>query len=262
MSEIGKEVRLSRLFNKKSGNSVMVAMDHGAVIGPVKGIIDPAETVALLAKEKPETFFMPVGIIKKVYKSFIENDIPYIAAIDSCTFMGPEPDYFIVSDTVEHAMIYGATAVSAHIFVGPAKTSDMMKGLANIARECDKFGMPLLAIMYPSGFENNFDVKYVKWAARIAAELGADLVKTFYTGSKETYQEVIDASPLPVLLSGGDKTNNPLDFLGVLKTCIDCGAKGVAVGRNVWQADDPAKVLRAVEKVVHEGMSPEEALHS
>ena len=262
MSDIGKEVRLSRLFNQKSGHSVMVAMDHGAVIGPVKGIIDPAKTVSILAKEKPETFFMPLGIIKKVYKHFIENDIPFVAAIDSCTFMGPEPDYFIVSDTVEHALIYGATAVSAHIFVGPKKTSDMMKGLAKIARDCDKYGMPLLAIMYPEGFENNFDVKYVKWAARIAAELGADLVKTYYTGSKETYQEVIDSSPLPVLLSGGDKTNNPLDFLGVLKTCIDCGAKGVAVGRNVWQADNPAKILRAVENVVHEGMTPEEALQA
>ncbi len=260
MSEIGKEVRLSRLFNKKSGNSVMVAMDHGAVIGPVKGIIDPAKTVSLLAKEKPETFFMPVGIIKKVYKSYIENDIPFIAAIDSCTFMSPEPDYFMVSDTVEHAMRYGATAVSAHILVGPKRTSDMMKGLASIACECDNLGMPLLAIMYPWGFDNNFDVKYVKWASRIAAELGADLVKTFYTGSKETYLEVVDSSPLPVLLSGGDKTDNPLDFLSVLKTCIDCGAKGVAVGRNVWQADDPARMLQAIKKVVHEGMTPEEAL--
>jgi len=260
MSEIGKEVRLSRLFNKKSGNSVMMAMDHGAAIGPVKGIVDPVQTVSLLAKEKPDTFFMPVGIIKKVYKHFIENDIPYIAAIDSVTFMGPEPDYFIVSDTVEHALTYGATAVSAHIFVGPKKTSKMMEGLAAIARDCDKWGMPLLAIMYPCGFENDFDVKYVKHAARIAAELGADIVKTYYTGSKETFQEVVDGSPLPVLLSGGDKTNNPLDFLGVLKNCIDAGGKGVAVGRNVWQDDDPARILQAVKRVVHEGMTPEEAL--
>ncbi len=94
---------------------------------------------------------MPVGIIKKVYKSYIENDIPFIAAIDSCTFMSPEPDYFMVSDTVEHAMRYGATAVSAHILVGPKRTSDMMKGLASIACECDNLGMPLLAIMYPWG---------------------------------------------------------------------------------------------------------------
>jgi DhnA family fructose-bisphosphate aldolase class Ia len=86
------------------------------------------------------------------------------------------------------------------------------------------------------------------------------MVKTYYTGSSESYQEVIEASPLPVLLSGGDKTDNPLDFLHVLRTCIDAGAKGVAVGRNVWQDDDPPRILRAVEKVVHEGLTPEEAL--
>ena len=135
-----------------------------------------------------------------------------------------------------------------------------MKGLADIARECDRLGMPLLAIIYPNGFDNDFDVKYVKHAARIAAELGADIVKTFYTGSKETFQEVIEGSPLPVMLSGGDKTDNPLDFLGVLKTCIDAGGRGVAVGRNVWQADNPVKMLQAVKRVVHEGMTPEEAL--
>jgi fructose-bisphosphate aldolase / 2-amino-3,7-dideoxy-D-threo-hept-6-ulosonate synthase len=259
MTEIGKEVRLSRIFNRKSGNSVMVAMDHGAVIGPVPGIIDPVKTVALLAKEKPDTFFMPVGILKKVYKSLIENDISFIAAIDSCTFMGPEPDYFFLSDTVEHALIYGASAVSAHVFVGPKKTSEMMKGLAQVARDCDKLGMPLMAIMYPIGFENNFDVHYVKWAARIAAELGADMVKTFYTGSKETYLEVIESSPIPVLLSGGEKTEDPLEFLSVLKTCIDSGAKGVAVGRNVWQAKDPVKVLRAVKRIVHDGQDAKQA---
>lgn len=260
MSELGKEVRLSRLFNRKSGNSVMVAMDHGAAIGPAKGIVDPKQTVSILAKEKPETFFMPIGIIKQVYKSFIENDIPYIAAIDSLTLIGPEPDCFIMSDTVEHALIFGATAVSAHIFVGPKKTNEMMKGMADIARECDRLGMPLLAIVYPNGFENDFDVKYVKHAARIAAELGADLVKTYYTGSKETFREVVEGCPIPVMLSGGEKTNDPKDFLGVLKNCIDAGAKGVAVGRNVWQSDDPAKMLRAVEHVVHDGMTPEEAL--
>jgi fructose-bisphosphate aldolase / 2-amino-3,7-dideoxy-D-threo-hept-6-ulosonate synthase len=259
MTEMGKEVRLSRLFDKESGHSVMVAMDHAAVLGPVQGIADPVKTVALLAMEKPNTFFMPVGILKKVYKSLIAHDISFIAAIDSCTFMGPEPDYFILSDSVEHALTYGASAVSAHILVGPEKTSEMMKGLAQVARDCDALGVPLLAIMYPWGFENNFDVKHVKWAARIAAELGADLVKTFYTGSKETYLEVIESSPIPVLLSGGDKTDNPLDFLAVLKTCMDCGAKGVAVGRNVWQAEDPAKVLRATMKVVHEGATPEQA---
>lgn len=261
MVSIGKEIRLSRLFDQKSGKAVFVAMDHGAILGPLPGIIDPKATVTKLSKEKPNAFFMPSGIIKQVYPSFIENNVPFITAIDTCTFLGPEPNYFFLSDSVEHALSMGASAVSMHVLLGPEKTSDMLKGLAKVAKDCDRFGMPLLAIMYPEGFENNFDVKVVKWAARIAAELGADLVKTYYTGSKETFSEVIEACPVPVLLSGGEKTKDPKDFFTTLRTCIDCGARGVAVGRNVWQSEDPPMMLRGVKKIVHENAEVSEVIH-
>lgn len=259
MSEIGKKVRLSTLFNHNSGNSVMVAMDHGVVIGPVAGIVDPVNIVARLSKIKPDTFFMPIGIIKRVYSHFIENDIPFIAAIDTCNMMGPEPDFFMLSSTVEHAISVGASCVSMHVFVGPKRTSEMLQGLGKVAETCDRLGMPLMAIMYPEGFDNNFDVKHVKWAARIGAELGADLVKTYYTGSPETYREVIEACPIPVLLSGGEKTNDPVEFLDTLQSAIECGARGVAVGRNVWQAENPEIILQAVKKIVHENFTAERA---
>jgi len=251
MSEIGKQVRLNQIFNPVSGNSVMVAMDHAVVVGPVKGIEDPRTTVDQLCKEKPDTIFMPIGAIKRVLPSLIKYQIPFIASIDTCTFLGPEPDYFFLADTVEHALSVGASAVSMHVYVGPQKTSEMLKGLGKIAGDCDRLGMPLMAIMYPEGFENNFDVNHVKWVARIASELGADIVKTYYTGSKETFQEVVESCPIPVLLSGGEVTNDPNEFLAILKNSIDAGGKGCAVGRNVWQREDPATMLRKVMKTVH-----------
>ena len=260
MSQIGKRVRLGNIFSRKSSNALMVAMDHGVVIGPVPGIIDPQQTVALLSKEKPDTFFMPIGLIKQVYPNFIENKIPFIAAIDTCLMMGPEPDYFFVSDTVEHALSMGASAVSMHVLIGPKKTSKMLKGLANVAENCDRLGMPLMAIMYPWGFDNDFDGEKVRWAARIAAELGADIVKTFYTGGADSFQKVIEACPIPVLLSGGELQEKPEDFLSMLKICMDCGARGAAVGRNVWQAKDPPAMLNAVMKIIHENASVPEAL--
>ena len=260
MSTVGKEVRLARLFDRTSGNSLMVALDHGAVVGPVKGIEDPRETVRVVCAEKPSTMFMPIGIIKLVYKEFIKNDIPFIASIDTTSFMGPEPDFFIIADTVEHAMAFGASAVSAHVFIGPEKTSVMLKELAAVARKCDDLGMPLLAIMYPSGFDNNFDPKHVQWAARTGAELGADIVKTFYTGTKESFQTVVDTCPVPVLLSGGELTHEPKDFLQTLRNVLDAGGRGCAVGRNVWQYKEPGKMIQAIKKVMHEGSSPEEAL--
>lgn len=262
MSEIGKSVRLGQIFNTKTNNAVIVAMDHAAVVGPIDGIVNAYETVKLLSEGNPDTFFMPLGAIKHVYSIFIEKKIPFIISIDTCTHIGPEPDFYILSDTISHALSYGASAVSMHVLVGPQKTSEMLKNLGKASVKCDALGVPLLAIMYPEGFENNFDVTHVKWAARIGSELGADIVKTYYTGSKESFQEVVESCPIPVLLSGGPLTKEPQDFLNTLKNCMDAGAHGCAVGRNVWQSKNPVAMLRAAKMIVHENRPVEEALNS
>lgn len=260
MAGIGKAVRLGRIFNQRSKNSVMVAMDHAAVIGPVEGMVNAADTVKKLAAGKPNTFFMPIGALKHVYHLFIENEISFIASLDTCTKMGPEPDYFMLSDSVDHALNIGASAVSVHVLVGPEKTSEMIMGLSKVAIRCDELGMPLLAIMYPEGFSNNFDVKYVKWAARLGSELGADVVKTYFTGTRESFREVVESCPIPVLLSGGALTERPEDFLTTLKNCMDAGGHGCAVGRNLWQYKNPPAMLKAIMKLVHEDLDVEMAL--
>lgn len=260
MPHIGKQVRLKRMLNPKSNNAIVVAMDHAAVLGPIPGIINPVETIKTLASHHPDTFFMPNGVIKQAYTHFVENDIPFMVSIDTCVEMGPEPDYFMLSDSVMHAVQLGASGVSMHVMVGAKKTSDMLKGLAKVAEDCDNLGMPLMAIMYPSGFDNNHDVKHVKWAARIGAELGADIVKTYFTGSVETFKEVVDSCPIPVMLSGGQLTDDPRDFLTVLKAVVDAGGRGCAVGRNLWQYKEPVKMLEAIKLIMHEKASVDQAL--
>ena len=260
MSQIGKQIRLNQMLNPKSKNAIVVAMDHAAVLGPIPGIVDPVQTVKNLADHHPDTFFMPNGVVKQVYPQFVEHHIPFMVSIDTCVEMGPEPSYFMLSDSVMHAVQLGASGVSMHVMVGAEKTSDMLKGLAKVAEDCDNLGMPLMAIMYPCGFDNNNAIEHVKWAARIGAELGADIVKTYYTGSKETFQEVVDSCPIPVMLSGGKLTDDPKDFLTVLKNVVDAGGRGCAVGRNLWQYKDPAAMLEAIKLIMHENGSVEEAL--
>lgn len=260
MSTIGKQVRLSQLLNPVSQNAIVVAMDHAAVLGPIPGIVDPRKTVELIAKGKPDTFFMPNGVAKLVYQYFIENHIPFMLSIDTCVEMGPEPDYFMLSDSVMHAVQLGASGVSMHAMIGAAKTSDMLKGLAKVAEDCDNLGMPLMAIMYPTGFENNDDVEHVKWAARIGAELGADIVKSHYTGSVETFAEVTASCPVPVMLSGGPISTEPRIFLQVMKDVMDAGGRGCAVGRNLWQYKAPLRMLEAIKAIVHRGASVDEAI--
>jgi DhnA family fructose-bisphosphate aldolase class Ia len=259
MSTIGKQIRLSQILNPASQNAVVVAMDHAAILGPIPGILDPRKTVELITKGKPDTFFMPAGAVKLVYPYFIEHHIPFLLSIDTCVEMGPEPDYFMLSDSVMHAVQFGASGVSMHVMVGAEKTSDMLKGLAKVAEECDNLGMPLLAIMYPSGFEKNNDVSHVKWAARIGSELGADIVKTHYTGSIESFAEVTATCPVPVMLSGGPASDDPRDFLLMLKDVMVAGGRGCAVGRNLWQNKDPLSMLEAIKAIVHRDVLVDDA---
>jgi fructose-bisphosphate aldolase / 2-amino-3,7-dideoxy-D-threo-hept-6-ulosonate synthase len=259
MSMIGKKVRLGRLFDPVSGNMIALAMDHGAPLGPVKGLEDPRQTLKESAAGDPDLVFMPRGVVKATYPILVKERIPFLLALDTANLRGPDPDRFVLADTVDGALSLGASGVSMHVLIGPEYTTEMTKYLASTAIRCDELGMPLMAIMYPEG-DDPFDVERVKHAARIGAELGADVVKTYYTGDKESFAEVVRCCPVPVLMSGGPREKTEEEFLMKLKAVMDAGGRGAAVGRNVWQHDKPAAMLRAVRKIVHEGSSVEEAL--
>jgi fructose-bisphosphate aldolase/2-amino-3,7-dideoxy-D-threo-hept-6-ulosonate synthase len=259
MSEIGKAIRLSQITNPQSGNMVIVAMDHCPAIGPCEGLFDPVDTVRKVCMGKPDSLFMHKGNIKKVYPILIENRVPFLLSISTATFIGPAPDRVYLVDTVEYASRIGASGVSMRVFVGPEYEREMIMNLGKVSAECEKYGLVLQAMMYPNGFENDYDPKYVRHAARIGAELGADIVKTYYTGDSESFREVTASCPVPVVMSGGPKTKTAVEFLETLKGAMDGGAVGVAVGRNIWQHKTPQVMLEAVKRVVHHGEEPQKA---
>jgi fructose-bisphosphate aldolase/2-amino-3,7-dideoxy-D-threo-hept-6-ulosonate synthase len=260
MSEIGKAVRLSQVTNPKTGKSVIVAMDHCPAIGPCEGLDHPVDTVRKICQGRPDTLFMHRGNLARVYQMLAQARIPFLLSISTATTIGPEPDRVYLVDTVEYAARIGASGVSMRTFVGAPYEREMIANVGKISAECERYGLLLMAMMYPRGFENDFDPKYVKHAARIGAELGADIVKTYYTGSPETFAEVTDSCPAPVVMSGGPKTKTEVEFLSSVKGAMDGGAIGVAVGRNVWQHADPALMLEAIKAVVHDGVYPEVAV--
>jgi fructose-bisphosphate aldolase / 2-amino-3,7-dideoxy-D-threo-hept-6-ulosonate synthase len=259
MSDIGKTIRISQITNQKSGHLVVVAMDHCPAIGPVPGLIDPVETVRRISEGHPDSIFMHKGNIKLTHNILADKRIPFLLSISTATTMGPYPDRVLLVDTVENAVKMGASGVSMRIFVGGQYENEMIKALGEVSAKCDDYGMVLMAMMYPKGFENDYDPKYVKHASRLGAELGADFVKTFYTGDPDSFREVTSSCPAPIVMSGGPKAENALDFLKQVKGAMDGGAAGIAAGRNVWQHPNPACMLEAVNKVVHLGMSAEQA---
>jgi fructose-bisphosphate aldolase/2-amino-3,7-dideoxy-D-threo-hept-6-ulosonate synthase len=148
-----------------------------------------------------------------------------------------------------------------HINIGTKADPEMLEILGVVSRECREFGMPLLAMMYPRGenIENENDVEVVKIAVRVAAELGADIVKTNWTGDPDSFSEVVEGCMAPVIIAGGVKAGIK-ELLEITKQSIDVGGAGVAYGRNVFQADNPTKVVKALYLIVHKNYEVEEAI--
>jgi DhnA family fructose-bisphosphate aldolase class Ia len=164
--------------------------------------------------------------------------------------------------TVEEALKMGADGVSIHVNVGAEDESHMLYTLGEVSRHCQEWGMPLLAMMYPRGkkIKDEYSEEYIAHAARVGAELGADIVKTNYTGDPDSFSRVVEGCPVPVVIAGGPKVESELDLLRMVEGAISSGARGVAIGRNVFQHDSPALITRRICGVVHKKLEAEEAL--
>ena len=255
--DIGKRKRLNRIF-KDDGRTVIVPMDHGVTLGPIQGLVNMQETVEKLAKGDVDAIVVHKGIAKTVNT----GSIGLIVHLSASTRLGPDPNRKVKVCSVEEALRMGADAVSLHINVGASSEHEMLVKLGNIADECDSLGLPLLAMMYPRGpsVSSEYDPEMVAFAARIGAELGADIIKTNYTGSVETFQRVVQGCPVPVIIAGGPKGKTERDVLEAVFGSIKAGGVGVSIGRNVFQHENPTAMTRTLSAIVHRGATVEEAL--
>jgi len=261
MSLIGKAIRLERIMNRQNKKTVIVPMDHGVSVGPVKGLVNLTEMVDKVAKGGANAVLMHKGLAMFGHRRY-GKDIGLIIHLSGSSILSPDPNNKVLLTTVKEALIMGADAVSVHINVGANNESEMFKTLGSVSKECMKWGMPLVAMMYPRGkkVKSEHDVEVVKLAARIGAELGADIVKTNYTGDIDTFKEVIEGCPAPVIVAGGPKMETNRDVLQMIWETIQAGGAGASIGRNVFQAPDPTKMARAIAKIVHEDYNVKEAM--
>lgn len=255
--DIGKKKRLNRIF-RSDGRTVIIPMDHGVTLGPVQGLVNMQEIVDKLAKGDVDAIVVHKGIAKTVNT----GSIGLIVHLSASTKLGPDPNRKVKVCSVEEALRMGADAVSLHINVGAPSEHEMLMKLGNIADECDNLGVPLLAMMYPRGpnVTSEYDPETVAHAARLGAELGADIIKTNYTGSVETFQRVVQGCPVPVIIAGGPKAKTERDVLEATSGSIKAGGVGVSIGRNVFQHENPSGMTKALSAIVHRGATVEEAL--
>ena len=261
MSEIGKKIRIERIMHRDSGNMLIIPMDHGISDGPIKGLMDVPDTVNKVAEGGADAVLMQKGIITHGHRGY-GHDVGLIVHMSASTALGPDPNDKVQVCSVEEVLKMGADAVSLHINVGSETESDQLCKLGSVSRQCNEWGMPLLAMMYPRGknITNPHDPQLVGHVARIGAELGADIVKTLYTGDVDTFKDVVRGCPVPIVIAGGPKTNTDREFLEMIRGAMDAGARGVAIGRNVFQHNDAVKMTGAIAQIVHKNLSVDEAL--
>jgi len=258
---IGKKIRLERIINRHTGRTVIAPMDHGVSNGPMKGIIDIDKTVESISQGGADAILMHKGIVEQGHRGY-GKDIGLIVHLSASTSLAPNPNNKVIVTSVEKAIQLGADAVSVHVNLGSETESEMLQELGEISETCSYWGIPLLAMMYPRGqkVENEHDVELVKHAARVGSELGVDIVKTNYTGNPDSFKEVVEGALVPVVIAGGPKVDTDEELLQMVKDSIEVGGAGVAFGRNLFQAENPGKITKAISEVVHNDLEVNEAL--
>lgn len=255
----GKEIRLKRLY-KHSDKLFIVAMDHGITLGPIEGIVDIKKAAQSVFDGYADAVVVHKGLVRDLAKIEQITNGEIIVHLSSSTNLSKESNRKELVSTVEHAIRLGATAISVHVNLGSDHEGHMMQHLGKVSEECEQWGMPLLAMMYVRDGDPNheFDPQRIKHAARIAEELGADIVKVNYTGDPETFKEVTSAIQIPVVIAGGPKVDTQVELLYMVSDAIQAGASGVSIGRNVYQSEDPTRVAKQLRYIMDNKLTREE----
>lgn len=227
-------------------------------VGPIPGLSDIGTTVQHLAKGEADAILVHAGIVKTVDM----GQMGLILHLSGATRLTQEPNWKTQVSTVREAVRLGADAVSVHINVGSEREQDMLERFSRIRDEADDYGFPTLAMMYPRGpgIPNEHAYEAVSHAARLGYELGADIVKTNYTGTVESFRDVVKSVKVPVVVAGGPRAKTDAEVFRMVSEAIKAGAKGVSIGRNIFQHEKPAIMTKAIVGIVHHSQTPEQAL--
>lgn len=258
---IGKAIRLERIIDRNSRRAVIVPMDHGVTVGPIAGLVDMRTTISQVVSGGANAILMHKGMVRAGHRG-AGRDVGLIIHLSAGTAISPDPNAKELVCTVEEAVKLGADAVSIHINLGAETEREMLRHFGLVSERCLEWQMPLVAMVYTRGpkIENEYDVEHAKLAARVGAELGADIVKVVYTGSPESFSEVVRGCPVPVVIAGGAKMGSDEEIFRMVAGALEAGAAGLSIGRNAFQHAQPDKIIQALCKMVHNGATVEDAV--
>jgi len=248
----GMQNRLSKVI--RPGGTVMLAVDHGYFQGPTTGLENPRKTIAPLLPYA-DSLMLTRGVLRTSVDP--GSGVPIVLRVSGGTSILKELSNEVVSTSMDEALRLDASAVAVSIFVGSENEKQTLQNLSQLVDEGERVGMPVLAVT-AVGREMERDARYLGLACRIAAELGARIVKTYYC---EDFRKVVDSCPVPVVIAGGKKVPER-DALELASKAIAEGASGVDMGRNIFQSADPVGMIRAVRAVVRDKAGVDDAFRA
>ncbi|MGD0159332.1 MAG: 2-amino-3,7-dideoxy-D-threo-hept-6-ulosonate synthase [Candidatus Bathyarchaeia archaeon] len=259
----GKTLRLGRILDPSKNRAVIIALDHEGYAGPMPGLIDPLKVLEVAVKGGADAVIVTPGTLSKGCK-IIAGKLGVVLRIDGGqTSLHPNPaPRSVLTYTVNGAIRLGADAVIMMAYIGTKYETESLKALGYVASECEECGMPLIAETFPTGEFCGKErlAEFVKLSARVGSAMGADTIKTFYTGSVESFKEVVSGCLTPVVVAGGPRMKTEKDALEVARDAVEAGANGVAFGRNVWQSRNPLGMVKALVEIVHKDKAVNTAL--
>lgn len=254
-SDWGLRNRLARMIKPASGRSVMLACDHGYFMGPTHKLEDPRKTISPLVQ-----YADALAVTRGVLRTSVDPkwDVPIVLRVSGGTSILRED----LSDeglatSMEEAIRLNVSAVALSIFVGTVHEKETLLNLAKLVDEGERYGIPVMAITAVGKELEKRDARYLSLCCRIAAELGAHVVKTYYC---EDFNKVVEGCPVPLVVAGGPKLKTEEDVFELVFNALSDGAAGVDMGRNIWQNDHPVAMIESIRAIVHEGASAKEAL--
>jgi putative autoinducer-2 (AI-2) aldolase len=251
----GIKNRLSRIIKPETGHTVMLAVDHGYFLGPTTKLENARKTIEPLLPYA-DALMLTRGILRTSVGP--ESAVPVVLRVSGGTsIVGEDLSNEEITTSMEEAIRLNAAAVALSIFVG---TEHERQTLVNLSRLVDKgmdYGIPVLAVTAVGKEMGKRDVRFLSLSCRIAAELGASFVKTYFC---DEFEKVVEGCPVPVVIAGGPKLETELDAMRLAYNAVEKGAAGVDMGRNIWQSEFPVAMIKAIRAVVHQGTSPEEAV--
>lgn len=247
----GMKNRLSRIIKPKTGKTVMLAVDHGYFLGPTSGLEVPRMNLEPILPYA-DCLMLTRGVLRTSIPP--DKDIPIMLRVSGGTSILSELSNEDITSSIQDCIRLNVAGMALSIFVGGQYEKQTLVNLAKLVDVGEDYGIPVLAVT-AVGKEMNRDARYLGLACRIAAELGAHIVKTYYC---EGFEKVVESTPVPIVIAGGKKIPE-YDALQLTYNAINAGATGVDMGRNIFQSDNPAAMIQAVRKIVHEKATADEA---